>query len=162
MKTLVLGLGNAILGDDRVGLAVADAVRRRLPPDDGVEVDEEHHGGLRLMERLVGYDRAILVDALCAEGYPPGVVVRLGPDDMPTENSGSSHDLSLPAALRLGAELGLQMPHVAIVAVTARDVSGFSEELSPAVAAAVPHAVETVLAEARAGAPEPAPAGRPT
>lgn len=162
MRTLVLGLGNAILGDDRVGLAVAEAVRHRLPPDAGVEVDEEHHGGLRLMERLAGYDRAILIDALCAEGYLPGAVVRLGIDDVPTENSGSSHDLSLPAALRLGAELGLQMPHVAIVAVTARDVSGFSEELSPAVAAAVPRAVETVLAEARAGAPEPVPAGRPT
>lgn len=162
MKTLVLGLGNAILGDDRVGLAVAEAVRRRLPPNVGVEVDEEHRGGLRLMERLSGYDRAILVDALCAEGYPPGAVVLLGPDDVPTENSASSHDLSLPAALRLGAELGLHMPEVAIVAVTAFDVSAFSEELSPAVVAAVPQAVETVLAEARAGAPEPAPAGRPT
>ena len=162
MRTLVLGLGNAILGDDRVGLAVAEAVRHRLPPDKGVEVDEEHHGGLRLMERLAGYDRAILVDALCVEGYPPGAVVLLGPDDVPTENSASSHDLSLPAALQLGAELGLHMPEVAIVAITAGDVSAFSEELSPAVAAAVPQAVEAVLAEARTGAPEPAPAGRPT
>ncbi len=57
MKTLVLGLGNPLLGDDAVGLRVAASLRGRLPPD--VELDEDYCGGLRLMERLAGYDRAV-------------------------------------------------------------------------------------------------------
>ncbi|MBI5828855.1 MAG: hypothetical protein HZB20_04795 [Chloroflexi bacterium] len=65
MKTLILGLGNPILGDDALGLRVAALVRQRLPPGSAIEVDEEYWGGLRLMERLVGYDKAILIDAIC-------------------------------------------------------------------------------------------------
>ncbi|MBI4770166.1 MAG: hypothetical protein HY784_07090, partial [Chloroflexi bacterium] len=75
MTTLILGLGNPILGDDGLGWRVAEEVRRRLQAADGgsarqsairnpkseIEVDAFALGGLSLMERLVGYDRAILV-----------------------------------------------------------------------------------------------------
>jgi hypothetical protein len=61
MKTLILGLGNPILRDDGVGLRVAQALRPMLAEAHGVEVDENTWGGLRLMERLVGYDRVIVV-----------------------------------------------------------------------------------------------------
>ena len=91
MRTLVLGLGNSILGDDGVGIQVAARAREALVGS-GVEVDEEHRGGLRLMERLVGYDRAVIVDAIVTGRNPPGTVVRLTTDDMPTLHSSSAHD----------------------------------------------------------------------
>jgi hydrogenase maturation protease len=68
MRTLVLGLGNPLLGDDAVGLKVAALVRERLGGAPGVDVEEEEAGGLRLMERMTGYDRAILVDAAATAG----------------------------------------------------------------------------------------------
>ena len=160
MKIVVLGLGNPILGDDSVGLRVVALVRERLaagaPHADreaslpaSVEVDEEYRGGgLRLMERLAGADRAILVDALICGTYPPGTVLCLGPEDLPTQRTASAHDASLATALRLGRAMGLAMPSdVRIVAVVAEDVLEFGEECSPAVTAAVPRAVERVLAE---------------
>ena len=38
MKTLIVGLGNPILGDDGVGWRVAEEVKKQLPPDAQVDV----------------------------------------------------------------------------------------------------------------------------
>ena len=81
MKTLVVGLGNPILTDDGVGVKVAYAVEHALqsgaqgePAADEITVTEACVGGLRLMELMVGYGRAIIVDArkrkLGTEDYP--------------------------------------------------------------------------------------------
>ena len=156
MRTLILGLGNPILGDDSIGLRVAEAVQlylaERLPahpagdPEQTIEVDVEGNGGLRLMERLVGYDRAIIIDAICTGAHPAGSILQLGPDDLPTQHSASAHDMTLPTGLRLATTMGLKVPaQITIVAVDAEQVLDFDEHLSPAVEAALPAAVATVL-----------------
>jgi hydrogenase maturation protease len=148
VTTLVLGLGNPIRGDDAVGLRVAEAVRRSLPPGADVEVDTCTLGGLRLMERLVGYDRAVLVDAILTGAHPPGTVLRLGLDDVATQNTASSHDVNLPTALRLAADLGLRVPaEIPIVAVEVENVLDFAEGCGPEVEAAVPRAAAAVREE---------------
>jgi hydrogenase maturation protease len=157
MRTIVLGLGNPILGDDAVGLKVAGLVRERLGPGSPVDVVEEAAGGLRLMEQLAGYDRAILVDA-AVTGATPGTVRRLDPDELPTQRTAYAHGVDLTTALALGREMGLPMPgEVRIVAVEAEGVLDFSDDLSPSVAAAVQRAVEAVLAELAAEPPKEAP-----
>jgi hydrogenase maturation protease len=153
---LVVGLGNPILGDDAVGWHVADAVEARL---DGrgagaggprVEVERLAVGGLSLMERLVGYRRAILVDALLTGSAAPGTVSRLSLDEVPGGEAGhldSVHDASLRDALVAGRAMGASLPvEIVVIAVEAAQVVDFSEEMTPAVAAAVPEAVEAVLA----------------
>lgn len=150
---LVLGLGNPILRDDGVGWRVAEQVGRRLTGTaalpasrDGVTVDCAALGGLALMERMIGYRRAILVDAIRTGIAEPGTVCVLGLDDLPTLNSGSVHDVSLPDALEVGRRLGVEVPlDMTVVAVEARDLLDFGETLSPSVAAAVPKAVRLVL-----------------
>jgi hydrogenase maturation protease len=143
---LVLGLGNPILGDDGVGLVVAEAVRPRLSGLPGVEVDTDCLGGLHLMERMVGYTCAVLVDAMATGRQPAGTVARLSLDDVPTQHTACSHDVNLPTALRLGAIAGLNLPeHIAIIGVEAGQSFEFSESLSPAVETAVPFAVQAVL-----------------
>lgn len=83
MSTLIIGLGNPLVTDDSVGLRVAAELRTRLAGRADVEVAEDYWGGLRLMEQMVGYDRAIVVDAICS-GAPPGTIHHLGPGDIPT------------------------------------------------------------------------------
>jgi hydrogenase maturation protease len=151
MKSLVLGLGNPILGDDGVGLGVVALVRAQLGPDPAVEIDEACCGGLRLMERLAGYDQAILVDAIHTGEFPAGAVLRLSADDIATQHSASVHDVNLATALQLGEMMGLKMPgDIRIIAVEAQNTLDFSEQYSPAVAAAVPQAVAAVIAEMNA------------
>ncbi len=148
MKTLVVGLGNPILSDDAVGLHVAAALRPILAAWADVDVAEDEWGGLRLMERLAGYDRAVIVDAM-RTGAPPGTVRRLTPDDLPTCHSSSSHDTSLPVALEVGRRAGARLPEtgdITLVGIEALDVLTFAEQLTPDVAAAVPRALAEVQA----------------
>lgn len=147
MKTLVLGLGNPLLGDDAVGLRVAALVRERLSARDDVDVQEEAAGGLRLMERLTGYDRAVLIDAIVTGGEA-GAIRRMGPEEVPTQRTAIAHGIDLPGALALGQALALPMPKVVrIVAIEATNVLEFRHDMTPAVAAAVEPAVAAVLEE---------------
>lgn len=154
MRTLILGLGNALLTDDAVGVRVAEAVAAALEaqPWPQAEVATAAVGGLALMELLIGYDRAILVDAVSRADLPPGWVMRLTLDDLRamqlTERSVSPHDTSLCVALDLGRQLGLPLPgELVIYAVTVSELRDFSEEPTPPVAAAIPAAADAVLAE---------------
>ena len=149
MKTIVIGLGNPILGDDGVGWRVAEEISGLgFCKSNSVVVDCLSVGGLTLMECLVGYNRAILVDALQTGLHPPGTVIQMQLDDLPDLVAGhmaSAHDAKLKTALQLGREMGLQLPdQVLIVGIEAQRVFDFSEKLSPIVMAAVPQAVQLV------------------
>jgi hydrogenase maturation protease len=160
--TLILGLGNPILGDDGVGWWVVEAALELIRSDDFSRENDEASeaatadfefdcfslGGLSLMERLIGYDRAVLVDAIQTQGGEPGAIYRLTLDDLPTLHANSAHDASLKAALAMGRQLGARLPEeIVIYAIEATKVLDFSEVLSSPVAASVARAAKMVLAE---------------
>jgi hydrogenase maturation protease len=148
MKTLVVGLGNPILGDDGVGWKVAEEVRKRLPADSPVEVTCLSVGGISLMEQLIGYDRAILVDAFASDA-PAGSISVLKLSHLPNYSAfhiTSAHDTSLQKAMELGREMGAHLPSdVTVVGIATQSVFDFSEDLSPPVAQVVPCAGRIVL-----------------
>ena len=88
MKTLVLGLGNPLVTDDSVGLRVVEELKPLLADRSDVEISEDYWGGLRLMERMIGFDRVIVVDAIHS-GAPPGTIHLLAPDGIATQRSAS-------------------------------------------------------------------------
>jgi hydrogenase maturation protease len=151
VSILVIGLGNPVRGDDGVGWRVVEALEDRLAAvgategAGGPELDRLAVGGLALMERLVGYERAILVDSL-QEGLAPGTVTCRPLHELaggPAAHLDSSHDASLGAALAAGRALGATLPSdITVVGVEVRETNVFSDRLSPAVEAAVPAAVE--------------------
>jgi len=143
----VLGLGNPLLKDDSAGLRVAEVLREILPQNEQIEIDEDYWGGLRLMERMIGFDRAVIIDAILT-GATPGTIHVLSPEDVPTQRSASVHDLNLPTALALGRQAGAHLPDskdILLIGIEAADVQTFDETLSPEVEAALPHAVEAAL-----------------
>jgi hydrogenase maturation protease len=160
VKTLVVGLGNPILGDDGVGWKVAEEVREKLsipsptaplPAGEGshvVDVECLSLGGISLMEHLIGYERAILIDAFSLEG-PIGSILVLKLSELPNYSAfhtTSAHDTSFQNAITLGRSMGAQLPEeITVVGIATRQVYDFSEELSPPVAQAVPQAVQIVL-----------------
>jgi hydrogenase maturation protease len=151
---LVVGLGNPILGDDGVGWQVAEQVRKQRPD---IEVECLALGGLSLMERLIGYERVIIIDAIQTDDGRVGAVTQFPLEALPDRSAGHTtavHDTSLQTALNLGRQMGADLPdHVHIVAVEAAQIYDFSEELTPAVAAAVPEATAIVHAWLAAQAP---------
>jgi hydrogenase maturation protease len=155
--TLVVGLGNPLLGDDGVGWLVVETVEAAVEGGHGERVDRRGLafdclavGGLALMERLVGVRRAILVDAVVTGRDPAGTVRRLDLSAIPGREAShldSAHDVTLVTALEAGRGLGASLPEdVDIVTIEAVRVGEFTEALTPAVAAAIPEAAERVLA----------------
>jgi hydrogenase maturation protease len=152
-KTLIVGLGNPILGDDAIGWRVAEQIQTRLALEltrlQGLEVDCLALGGLSLMERLVGYQRAIIIDAMTTRRGPPGSVYCFPLDALPDRSVGhttAAHDTSLTTAIALGRSMGASLPeNITIVAVEAEQVYDFSEDLSPEIAAAIPQAEQVVF-----------------
>jgi hydrogenase maturation protease len=70
------------------------------------------------------------------------------PGDIPTQRSASVHDVNLPTALALGREAGMHLPeerNILLVGIEAVDILTFGEHCTPAVAAAIPLAVEEVV-----------------
>jgi hydrogenase maturation protease len=152
---LVIGLGNPILGDDGIGWLVAERVRQAL--EDGevssetevpIEIDSLALGGLSLMERLIGYDRVIIIDALTTHQQPNGTLYQVPLEELPDLSSGhttAAHDTSLQTALNVGRSMGVHLPdQIMIVGVEAEMVYDFTEELTPEVEAAIPEATKIV------------------
>jgi|NGEPerStandDraft_6_1074524.scaffolds.fasta_scaffold50998_3 hydrogenase maturation protease len=142
---LILGIGNALMGDEGVGIHVADYLSSRpLPPD--VECLDGGTGGFTLLEPMQTADAIILVDA-CIDGSPPGTIRRLEPRfsrDYP--RTLTAHDIGLKDLLDTFHLLN-RAANVTLFAVSIELPSDLSTELTPAVAAVVPTIAEQVLEE---------------
>jgi hydrogenase maturation protease len=149
--TVVIGLGNPILGDDAVGLHVARALQGVLAGVRGLVFKELHAGGMRIMDAVAGFERAVIVDAMCSGSLAPGSVRRLEAAQLGrARNLASTHDTNLPTALELGRVLGLRMPsEVTVFGIEAREVETFGEALSEEVLRSVPEAVRLISRELR-------------
>lgn len=168
MKTIVVGLGNPILGDDGVGWKVVEEIRQQLSPvllgspspggvqthdgrgaDAGVEVECLSLGGLGLMEHLIGYDRAIIVDAFIAEKEDIGSILIRELRDLPNYSAfhtTSTHDTSLQNAIEVGRHMGAHLPEeVLVIGIAIQRICEFGESLSPPVAECVPQAAHIAL-----------------
>lgn len=155
MKTIVVGLGNPILSDDGVGWRVAEEIQRQIHSarNGGVDgtVDFEYLslGGLGLMERLIGYDRAIIVDAFIADREDIGSIIIRNLRDLPNYSAfhtTSTHDTSLQNAIELGRSMGARLPdEVLVIGIAIQRISEFGESLSPQVAECVPQAAHIAL-----------------
>jgi hydrogenase maturation protease len=144
--TLVVGLGNPILGDDGVGWRVIDELDRR---DHGqASLQQACVGGVSLMEILVGYRHAIIVDAVIDPTAPTGSVWCRPLAEVETRLAShldSTHDAPLPAALDAGRALGAELPsEIDVVGIVIERGDVFGEELSDVVEAAVPVAATAV------------------
>jgi hydrogenase maturation protease len=101
------------------------------------------------MEHLVGYDRAIIVDAIFSRKAAPGTISTQMLEDVFDPTSGhtiSVHDTSLQDAINLALKIGVQMPKkLIVVGIETDSINNFSEALTPNVAVAIPRAVEIVM-----------------
>lgn len=148
MKTLILGLGNPILSDDGVGLRVASVLKDRLNKPEITFVDASV-GGLNLLELLIGYDRAIIIDAIQTKEGKVGQVYRLETEAFDTTRHASTpHDVNFATALELGKKLGLSLPQQIIVyAIEVADVTTFNEKCTPEVEQAISTCVKMIIKE---------------
>ncbi len=144
-KTLVLGLGNVLMGDEGVGVHVVRALEKLTLPAH-VECLDGGTGGFVLLGPLESAERTILVDA-AADGNPPGAVTRTTPrfsrDYPPTL---TAHDVGVKDLLDVFYMRG-GSPHVVLYAIAIDPRQPLSMELSAVIARAAGETVRLILAE---------------
>jgi hydrogenase maturation protease len=150
-KTLVIGLGNPILGDDGIGWRAVEAFYVQYTcslSKQPVDFDFLSVGGLSLMESMVGYERAILVDATLTREHPIGFVSLSSLELLPNVAQGhmsSSHDTTLQNALAVGRKMGASLPNeIWVITIEAENTYEFSEQLSPTLEKSVPQVAELI------------------
>ncbi|MGB8028571.1 MAG: hydrogenase maturation protease [Terracidiphilus sp.] len=147
-KTLVLGLGNVIMGDEGVCVHVVRALEQHTLPS-GVECLDGGTGGFILLEPLENADRIILIDA-AADGNPPGTVTRTTPrfskDYPPTL---TAHDIGVKDLLDAFYMQG-GTREVTLYAIAIDPKQPISMDLSETAAKATAEAEQRILAELKA------------
>jgi hydrogenase maturation protease len=145
-RTVVIGIGNALRGDDGAGVAVAERLRGLVPA--GVEVVACNEEPSRLMDTWEGAETAVLVDTV-SSGAAPGTLHRFdaGEAAVPARTFRSStHAIGIAETIELARALGRLPRHVRVYGVEA---GGFATGtgLTPAVETAVGAAVEAILGD---------------
>jgi hydrogenase maturation protease len=145
-RVVVIGVGNALRGDDGAGLAVAEEVRARAAGALDVRVCEEEPS--RLLDALDGADAAFIVDAV-STGAAGGSVHRFdaGSGAIPArELRSSTHALGIAETLELARALGRLPERTVVFGVEGLDFTAH-EGLTAAVADGVARAATAVLEE---------------
>jgi hydrogenase maturation protease len=145
MKTVILGLGNPILYDDGAGCEAAEQLRRWVVAPE-VEIRTASVGGLRILDEITGFDKAIIIDALMTGRTEPGTVTKMSVEELSGDLHASClHDLSFSEALKLGKMMGMMIPEqITIYGIEVADPYTLQEGCSSAVLDGVGEAVKRI------------------
>lgn len=147
MKTLVIGLGNPLLGDDGVGIEAVRTLEQKLKD---VEVITLNASGFSVVERMLGYDRVIVVDAIA--GRDPGRVHVFTSEELkPTIHFTSPHDMNIQTAMELLKGLSEFPKYVKFVGIEIVPNNEFKEGLSDDVKKALPEVEKLIIEELEGG-----------
>lgn len=145
LRTLVLGIGNLLMGDEGVGVHVIRQLEKTALPAD-VEILDGGTGAFILLEPMQCATRIVLIDATM-DGSPPGTVRRLTPrysrEYPPTL---TAHDIGLKDLLDVFYLSG-RHPDIVLLAVSVANMQEMKMDLSPELAGRLPQILDLVLQE---------------
>ena len=142
MAVLIMGIGNYLMGDEGVGVHVAQRLAKETLPE-GVDVLDGGTGGFFLMEYFENYPVVILIDATL-DDRPTGTIRLIEPRfaaDFP--RAMSTHDIGLRDLVEGLAILG-KMPKIYLFAVSIEMIQSQQIKLSPELERVMPELLEQV------------------
>jgi hydrogenase maturation protease len=146
-STLILGVGNLLMGDEGAGIEVIRRLQQ-LPLPDNVTCLDGGTGSFLLLDPLHRADKVVLVDAT-VDGQSPGTVQKLRPqfsrDYPPTL---TAHDIGLKDLIDTFYLLG-KPAEVVLFAISISPLQDMEIGLTPALSRRIDHIVEMVLQEVR-------------
>ncbi len=145
IRSLILGLGNPILGDDAVGIEVVRKLKERL--NNKVDIVEVSVGGLSLLDIIRGYEEVIIIDSIKTEKGMVGDLYKLTPEKFKeTFHLSSPHNVNFATALEIGKRLNFKMPtKIHIYAIEIEDNTNFQEELTPSLKMRLPQIIQRIF-----------------
>jgi hydrogenase maturation protease len=149
-KTIVLGVGNRLMGDDGFGPRVIEELQKReVPP--GVELMDAGVGGMAILSWIEGADKVVIIDSVQTNNEPPGTVYRFTDKELPPSDMFmlSLHDLNLVDTINIGRVVQKMPDEIVIYGVEVKRVAEFVDGLTPEVEAAMKEVIDLVLEEIR-------------
>jgi hydrogenase maturation protease len=141
---LVLGIGNALLADDGLGLALLQSLRQEFEGDARVELVDGGTQGMLLVGLLEGRRALLLLDAVQLGARPGQVHVELEPERVTSKRGLGAHGGNASELLASASILNILPERVVLVGIEPAEIHT-GMQLSPIVRRALPAA----LAEAR-------------
>ena len=145
-RILVLGIGNPLMMDEGIGVRVLESLMTDYEFPDNVRLLDAGTMGMSILGLFRECDFMLVVDAMKDTGHDPGTVVRLSAEDIaPNQVMHSLHDLRFIDVLEAAELMGCR-PEAECIGVQVADMSEIRIGLTPGVEAAIPDAVDAVLA----------------
>ena len=137
---LVLGLGNLLLRDDGVGLALLECLRPAWADDDRIELLDGGTQGIALLPHLEGRRALLVLDAVAHGGAPGAIHIVADACANPSGRGATAHECNAGDLLAAAAFAGDVPDAVSVVGIEPKELrTGIG--LSPSVYAARPEAL---------------------
>ena len=145
-ETLIVGLGNILLGDEGVGVRLIEELENRFIMPARLSLLDGGTAGYALIDYMKGYDRLIIIDAVRG-GREPGTIYRLSADDIQQRRDLklSGHQISLPDVLLLAGKLD-KLPEILLIGIEPESMD-YDLELSSPVRDAAGKVIESLVQE---------------
>jgi len=155
-RTLVIGAGNPIVGDDGIGIAALERLRERWQFDDAVELVDGGTWGMNLLPLIEDTTRLLVLDAVQA-GRPPGELITIERADLPRTLSLklSPHQIDLREVFALAELRGTLPAHLVVLGIQPLRLEDMHVGLSPVVAASLDALVDAAVTQLRSWGHEP-------
>ena len=135
-KILILGIGNYLMGDEGIGVHLAERLALETLPE-GVDVVDGGTGGFHLLEYFESYPNVILIDATL-DTNPPGTIRKIKPKfAMDFPQAMSTHDIGMKDLVNALQILGT-MPVIDLFVVSIESIQQQGITLTPEIEAVVP------------------------
>jgi hydrogenase maturation protease len=142
-RILVMGIGNYLMGDEGVGMHLAQKLSALSLPSN-VDVVDGGTGGFHLLEYFETYQKIVLVDATL-DGKPAGTIRLIKPkfaSDFPTAMS--THDIGLKDMVSSLQLMGKQ-PDIHLFVVSIETIQQQGIELTKEVEVVIPVLMKKVV-----------------
>jgi hydrogenase maturation protease len=142
-RILVMGIGNYLMGDEGVGVHLAQELSALSLPLN-VDVVDGGTGGFHLLEYFESYERIILIDATL-DGKPAGAIRLIKPrfaSDFPAAMS--THDIGLKDMVSSLQLMGKQ-PDIHLFVVSIETIQQQGIELTKEIEAVIPVLMKKVV-----------------
>jgi hydrogenase maturation protease len=141
-RTLVLGIGNLLMGDEGVGVHAIREMEKSTVPDH-VTLLDGGTGGFHLLSLFEEYDPIVVIDATMDQKHEGDVQLRRPRFASDFPRTLSAHDIGLRDLLESASLLG-PLPTLFLVTISIKDLQTMSTELSPQIRESLPAVVEMV------------------
>ncbi len=145
-RTIVIGLGNTLMADEGIGPAVIEHLVQRQDEFPHVTFFDMGCGGIAILHKLTGYDKAVFIDCAMMD-CEPGTIKRFTPDEVDSIKQlqhYSLHEADLLGILRMAKLLGHCPEEVVIFGIQPERIEQDFRQLSDPLQQNIPHYADTV------------------